>query len=788
MRIKEFDIHRYGPLAETGRVRLNSFNLFWGENEEGKTLTIEALIKLLLGKTRKLMTDIDRVSEEPEGFIVIQNNDGEEAKIPERGRIPDLVNLSGEECANLFIIRNSDLSISRESEFYGSVTERLTGLRSSQIQNVKKSLRNLGYLTDSLQTVNDRNSQYLGTRLSKAAQLNEKCQSLSKDAREKEFDQLEEKLVFSTRKLDSINQEIQLQEKARLREKFEKGQENILKLVEVQAKLNQLKNYSDEKVTAWYQAEQVIKDEEEQIDQFKKKIQDYHKEIEQNEKLIFSEENALGILKKNQIRMEETIKPLFRKHRELSEKLAINAPVKKFLNVVLSFVSLALLVLLAGIIWKPSLVVYFTAGILGAALVAVSIIYFAKLIRPVRMAEKCKQDIFSQAGEFGFIGDGIPELQKQVQRLDDAIQVKDQKVLAINNRLHILRNKTLELQQEHIARSEKRLQTARQTIQSMSVEFGVNNLDDYRKKLQVKKRQEQAETEAQSVLRNLFGDFGDSFQRTGKTPAEQIKLRQSQIDELKGFEKEAAGVNFDERELEKKKHTRGKLLADIDAVQNQLEGFQKALGQIERDTREVLLLEKDPYPCQNLTDLQVIISKLKEFMYKIEEKQKMTKEALTIFSEIETEEIQKVGALFGADKPVSQYFQEITGSLYQEVHYDPGESLIQVKRQDGKMLTAKWLSGGAYDQLYFAIRLALGKELLQGQTGFFILDDPFIKADRGRLKRMADILVEICRQGWQILYFSAKDEILDVLKKSVESEEVTLHQVPKSKLLVSEEK
>ena len=82
----------------------------------------------------------------------------------------------------------------------------------------------------------------------------------------------------------------------------------------------------------------------------------------------------------------------------------------------------------------------------------------------------------------------------------------------------------------------------------------------------------------------------------------------------------------------------------------------------------------------------------------------------------------------------------------------------------------------------------MGKELLQGQTGFFILDDPFIKADTGRLKRMMEILVEISRQGWQIIYFSAKDEILDVLKPYVDSEEISLHQVPKSRLLSSEEK
>lgn len=781
MRIKEFVIHHYGPLTETGIVRLNDFNLFWGENEEGKTLIIEALIKMLLGKTRKLIEDIDRVTEDPDGFIIIEQADKVDVKIPEQGRISSLMNLSAEECANLFIIRNSELTIQKESEFYGSVTERLTGLRSSQIQSVKNNLRHLGYLTESLKTVNDRESQYLADRLSKAAGLIEKSQSIAEEGREKEFDKLEEKLVSHTRELDTVNQEIELQEKARVREKYEKGQKNILKLEEVQNKLKELKTYSDEKVTSWFQAEQIIKDEKDQIEQFKKRVLSYQQESEQNEKLVYGKETDLDILQKKQIRIEETLKPVFRKHRELSEKLIINAPVKKFLNFMLSFLSIAFLVLLAGVIWKPGSAVYFTTGIVGLLLFGLTIIYFFKLIRPVRVIEKCKQDIFSQAGEFGFIGDGIPELQNQIQQFDESIQRKDLEVNAVKNRIYFLQNKIVELQQEHIARSEKRLHTARQTIQEISMELGIKTVDEFRKKLQERKTIEQVETEAQSVLGNLFGESGSSG-------IEKIKYWQSQINRLNQFEKEAQGINFDERELEKKKQRQNNLHQDIVTIKNQLEAFQESLDQVEREAREVLLLEKDPIPCQNLTDLTVVISRLREFIGKIEDKQNMVKKALNIFSEIETEEVQKVGSLFGEDKPVSHFFRDITESMYQSVVYDPAESMIQVQRNDGKMLSAKWLSGGAYDQLYFAIRLALGKELIPDQTGFFILDDPFIKSDTQRLKRMMDILVDVSKQGWQIIYFSAKDEILDVLKKYVESKDVTLHQVPKSKLLVSEGK
>ena len=47
MRIKEFAIWKYGPLAGAGKMELGDLNLFFGPNEQGKTLMIDALVKML---------------------------------------------------------------------------------------------------------------------------------------------------------------------------------------------------------------------------------------------------------------------------------------------------------------------------------------------------------------------------------------------------------------------------------------------------------------------------------------------------------------------------------------------------------------------------------------------------------------------------------------------------------------------------------------------------------------------------------------------------------------------
>ena len=90
------------------------------------------------------------------------------------------------------------------------------------------------------------------------------------------------------------------------------------------------------------------------------------------------------------------------------------------------------------------------------------------------------------------------------------------------------------------------------------------------------------------------------------------------------------------------------------------------------------------------------------------------------------------------------------------------------------MLEGSRLSGGAADQLYFAIRLALGKRLLGGGTGFFILDDPFVKADPFRLTTLLGMLEQIVSQGWQVLYFSAKGEVKAALQEGIECGRVKL--------------
>ena len=78
MRIKTLRVDRYGPLGEFGPHVFLPFVLVYGANEQGKTLLIDAIVRLLfkkdLGKRAKDFGNLNRVEETPEGFIVLKRS------------------------------------------------------------------------------------------------------------------------------------------------------------------------------------------------------------------------------------------------------------------------------------------------------------------------------------------------------------------------------------------------------------------------------------------------------------------------------------------------------------------------------------------------------------------------------------------------------------------------------------------------------------------------------------------------------------------------------------------
>ena len=93
------------------------------------------------------------------------------------------------------------------------------------------------------------------------------------------------------------------------------------------------------------------------------------------------------------------------------------------------------------------------------------------------------------------------------------------------------------------------------------------------------------------------------------------------------------------------------------------------------------------------------------------------------------------------------------------------EDEVVAKRPSGESMPVALLSKGATDQLYLSVRIALAKRLLGDQHGFFILDDALLSSDGKRLERQVTVLKDMTNDGWQIIYFTSKDDALRAMKK-----------------------
>ncbi len=318
MKIKGFSITRYGPLSKIEQISLGNFNLFFGRNEEGKTLIIDALVKMLLRKNIRDFIHINRVEENPEGYVIMENEGKEEIKLPEKGDLTKLADLTSSECRNIFIIRNSDLSISGESDFYTNVTDRLTGLRTRQILSIKKKLQELGKLTGADSKAHLSNKKEFGkikSRLEKAAELIEGISALGDEVKEEGFDRLEEESMRVKEEKAHVREKIKALEEAGKREKYEKGKEALRALKQAFRKNKDLQVYCEEDSQFWRDNERDIKAEEKEKEQLLIELNEKERRFQKTSENLKQREQQFHIFKERKKGLDNEVKPEIRNYQ-----------------------------------------------------------------------------------------------------------------------------------------------------------------------------------------------------------------------------------------------------------------------------------------------------------------------------------------------------------------------------------------------------------------------------------------------------------------------------------------
>jgi len=102
----------------------------------------------------------------------------------------------------------------------------------------------------------------------------------------------------------------------------------------------------------------------------------------------------------------------------------------------------------------------------------------------------------------------------------------------------------------------------------------------------------------------------------------------------------------------------------------------------------------------------------------------------------------------------SEYASALTNGRYRRVSAPFGRPTIELESaENGRMVDAAFLSRGAAEQIYLAIRLALADEVETDEPLPMLLDDLFVNFDDARMNAAAGLLTRIVRERRRQLIF-----------------------------------
>ncbi|QLH76378.1 AAA family ATPase [Halosimplex rubrum] len=163
----------------------------------------------------------------------------------------------------------------------------------------------------------------------------------------------------------------------------------------------------------------------------------------------------------------------------------------------------------------------------------------------------------------------------------------------------------------------------------------------------------------------------------------------------------------------------------------------------------------------NLGALADLADRLRAVVDAIETDADVSRAAATVLDRMAASEHEKMATLF-ADGEAADVFRRVTDDRYVDVGLADDSRLV-VELASGERLSPAELSRGTRDQLYLAVRVALGRRLMEGRDGFFLMDDAFLSADPERLQRQAEVLGDLVESGWQVVYLTCKPDARDAL-------------------------
>ena len=711
MRLRSFIVRSYGLLRDLGRIELGDFALFWGKNEQGKTMLLEALLNLLLGRGALPGGVGRRVPDDVDGDVWIEFQ-GKEHKVRKRGW-SKLVGIPSDVLYNLFVVHASSLRV--DSEVYGDVGERITGTSLSGIKKLKEHMFSVVGLSPSGKALSDSKSAgHLKSRYESAVRLIKQIRDRKDVA---SIGELEASLRRLQEELDTLREKIKQMEQAGMWARY----------IELRSKLDKLDALKDRLSGMGVDREPLKR---------WKELSEELGRAEDREKALIEEFEMLGRraeeLRRQKEALQEELTEWGNKEREVERLEGWLRDWKQlrmwaYRGLILGMISGGV-----GLLLGVFVNLWF---LLVLAFVFVGVLWLHLLVRG------SYSKVCSLASALGFKSTGEALLSEMALWKGSFEQLK-LKMSEIGGEEKALVNRRAKVVEE-LEDLRKTIVDIRGEIAEVSVKCGVDSIEDYERLVAEK---EGLVIQCKTIEQELIDVLGEDFR-------EEISRMAGEVEETT--------VEFDRRELEKLRIRERELEEEVARLREREEDVVRFLGEIEKGVNTVL---EGEWYVRGTDGLSGVLSALEDFIRGVDRRVELARVIAEVLDEIAEEEAGRLDSIMGEGSELSRWFSSLTGGLYDAVLFD-GE--IKVKRKEGTVLLPSQLSSGALDQLYFLVRVFLGEKLLEGEKGFFLLDDPFLRADGDRLRYLTDFLFDLVDRGWQVIYFSAKDEVRRLLEGKI---------------------
>jgi exonuclease SbcC len=769
-------VDRYGPLSGIEHEFDGGLEVVYGPNESGKTLLLDALLRLCSPDAVDVLPDVGRVEEPPVGHAVLETGTvgdagahpdeptaasaGTERHVLGDGTaLDDVTDCTPRQLRNVFVVRDADLRLGDEHAFYDATARRLADLYTREIDAVREQLVDAGRLTPTTLNLARAEGKDDAREVHElAADLASRIEEYVAECREAGVEAAERERVEVATELERARRSLERQ-----------------RVAETLATHERLSGQLDTVRTATTRL-----DDRDCTEAGLDALEDAEDELARIADRLDEADDRRDELRAERRRLTDRREELEAEHAQLERRLDDIAPVEERLDRYRDAAELAA----GGTSLRPAAAVAVAAAIgagaaavagvpsvaLGlTALAAVAGAWTLYQHRSVRLAGDERQTVLTSARDAGLDVETIGDVAPAIHDLRDERDRPGERIEAIEQELALAERRLEDVVEEREAAIERRRELRRERRERLR-DAGVPDVEAYRDAVEAAAALEDERRAAAASLAERLGDPGSTAPMEERIEHWDAKLEELRADASAHDRDDAtdpatdvAADAYDPDELDRLEDEVARLEDRLGDLDDRLADHEAAIDRFADELARLPTARFRDEPiglaARSVDGLAATARDLETLVGEIERDADVSRAAIAALEDVRADEEAKLAELFGPESIASETFASITDGRYEQVAYDPSGETLVVEAADGSRLTPRELSRGATDQLYLAARIGLADRLLAGEPGFLLLDDPLLPADPERLAAGFDALRRLAEDGWQVVYWTAKPEV-----------------------------